>query len=199
MKNLILIVALALITFSAQADSPLTSTSLHIGYESKPLVKKALETKIISKEQIEFLKGTSLLPEKLAIISALGWGDNAQANCDALAESLMKGKDSLAQLSQDNLIVLMYAQAIGDYFDMQKTKKYFDLVDFDTENRESAYWVATLIICQYLLDDRTKWCEIYQRGDLMRNTTELQRDMDPVTVKEGILSYLDIYKDTCTE
>ncbi|MGV3630031.1 MAG: hypothetical protein ACO1O6_02445 [Bacteroidota bacterium] len=199
MKILFLFLAIGALTFQVNADSPLTSTSLHKGYESSPLVKKALESNQISREQVEFLKGTSALPEKLAIISALGWGDHAQGNCDAIRESMMKGKDSLAQLSQDNLLVLAYAQAIGDYFDMQKTRQYIDLVDFEAEKRESAFWVITLIICQFLLDDQSKWCEIYQRGDLMRTTTELERDMNPVTVNEGIFSYLDIYKDTCSE
>jgi hypothetical protein len=199
MKTLFLFLAIGALSFHAKADSPLTSTSLHIGYENNPMIKKALENNQINKEQIDFLKGNAVLPEKLALISALGWGDHAQRNCDAILASMMTGKDSLAQLSQDNLIVMAYAQAIGDYFDMQKTRKYVDLVNFDAENRESAFWVVTLIICQYLLDDQSKWCEIYQRADLMRTTPELERDMNPTTVKEGIYSYLDIYKDTCSE
>ena len=198
MKSILFLIFAVCFSLTTLADSPLTSTSLCVGYESNPLVKAGLENKKISKKQFSFLTGKGSINEKLAIVSALGWGEHAQGNCDQILAKLIKARKSQAKFTVDDNLVMAYAQALGDYFDMSKTKPYFDAINFEDEKRESAIWVLNLCVMQNLLDDQERWCEIYQRLEAIRTLDGITRDMKPETLTQGLYEYLDIYKDTCT-
>lgn len=196
------VILLILLVFGAKfsfADSPITSTSLHIGYEDNELVKAAMETKVLSEKQLKFLAGSASLPDKLAIISAFGWGNEGSEIFKNLSEGIIAARGGEDKLTTDDNLVLAYAQANDDYFDMSKTSKYFDKINFENEKRESALWVLNLCVMQVMLDDMSKWCDIYRRSEAIKSADWIERDMNPVTTAKGIFSYLDIYAGTCTE
>lgn len=194
-----LFILLALGAKFSFADSPITSTSLHIGYEDNPLVKAAIATKELSKDQLKFFVSSAALPEKLAILSAFGWGNEGSQIFKNLSDGIIAARGGEDKLTVDDNFVLAYAQANDDYFDMSKTNKYFEKIDLQNEKRESALWVFNLCVMQAMLDDMSQWCDIYRRTDALRTLDWIVRDMKPVTMTDGIYSYLDIYKGSCEE
>ncbi|MES2588800.1 MAG: hypothetical protein V4622_07450 [Bacteroidota bacterium] len=196
----ILILFAFFITKISFADSPLTSTSLHRGYEDNALVQAAIKTKTISKAQYKFFVSDAPLPEKLAVISAFGWGNEGSTIVKDLTAEFIKVRKGEENFISDDYFVLAYAQGLEDYFDMSKVfNNYISKIDLKNEKRESAYWVMHLCNMQHLLDDQSQWCQIYKAYQMVKNMTTLVRDMKEITLKEGIYSYLDIYAGTCTE
>lgn len=199
MKTVLIILAMMVAAKPLLADSPLTSTSLHIGFEDNDLVKDALKTHELTKKQLDFFIKSENLPEKIAIISAFSWSSDSSAIYENLRDGLIKARGGADKLKTDDNLVLAYAQALDDYFDMSKAFVYLDKINFEEEKRESAIWILNLCVMQAMLDDMNQWCNIYKRSEAIKAADWLVRDMNTKTLTEGIYSYIDIYAGTCTE
>ncbi len=198
MRKIFLILLIS-VSQMAWADSPLTSTSFYVNHENHPMVKEALKKNLANEKILKFLKKSDEdLPTKLAVVCALGWGQNAAQNDSLIFNYFTKG-GSYEELTQDEKVVYIYAAALNHYMDVRDIFYLFGNVELANEQRESANLVFNIIYCQLLLDDMNKWCEIYTRTQDLKGFSDIVRDMDTETLNNGIYNYLDIYKDTCNE
>ena len=123
------------ISSAALADSPLTTTSFHEGYE-EIIASHNLNSGVLLPELADKLATDQLdLGEKIAIVNALGWDFNGKKNTKVFAKALERkygsltieeGQVNLAYLSADELLVLGYLQAMDDYFHPARALGYLE-------------------------------------------------------------------------
>ena len=78
---------------SLLADSPLTSTHIHLGYKNEPIVIEALEQSDLTENILMYLASPSNpIAIKMAVVNALGWKNT---DADVFFQYLQKGKKSL--------------------------------------------------------------------------------------------------------
>lgn len=135
MKKLILILCailgILLLTDTAYADSPLTSTDFNKAYSDIELVTYAADTGIMDEEIAAYLRDEeNPIDIKAAIINALSWGpdnkDNAQLYSN-IAYGIALEELQITELGGDQQFCFGYLLAMDDYFDTTVAKEYLRL------------------------------------------------------------------------
>ena len=125
---LLCLVALGALAFPARADSPLTSVSLHSGYDGVPAVQEAIRSRLAEGAVLTALLGEAPLDQKAAVVSALGWSTGGQDNARRFLEGLAKARGvdrkdiTLDHLTVHDRFVLGFLLAMDDYFEMGAIK-----------------------------------------------------------------------------
>ena len=182
-------------------DSPLTSTHLYKAYLDIPEVKKANQTNKITIELAEYLTSPSSgLDNKIAVINALSWGDNARDNAQLLANYIsLKYETPLKKIDPDtmdpeDILVLSYMLALSEYFKPNKSMRLIELAQARLSSSFTANLILTLNRAQAIMND--DFCEVYSVGQSLFEDDTLKRDIRPAAVII-VEKYLRLYKDDC--
>lgn len=221
MKQIFSLLLACVIWLGAQADSPLTSTSFYQSYTTDvPLVKSASESHELTAEMITFFENDAIGDDqKLALINALGWGNEENLPFyeshltkkyslesgffDSLSRPYLNEaqllKDPFVEkLTHDELMCWSYLKVLDDYFKpINGLKAAMYTIHKDDDN--FAYlFLGGLILSQVYLD-QGKWCQVYMvmaeiRGDWKNCHDQLTR--------KAVLDawdYIGIYEEVCKE
>lgn len=200
------------------ADSPLTSTFWADKYAEVPIIAEAISkaksgNQNLSTKEIEFLiNDKNLLDYKLSLINANGWNINGLNNAPKLLKSfLSKYKVSqeeafLEKAGSHDLIVYAYCLAMDNYFDVSKAvdiafKAFEKNTQTEKEHSYALLLVFVIIKTQILLNDMSRWCEIFENINAVR-TLNLEGKLKKDFKEEAavpIYEYLDLYKNSCED
>jgi hypothetical protein len=184
------------------ADSPLTSTSIYLGYTHESDIKKALDDGKLTNEWKDYLiSPKNYLDMKIAVINAIGTED-ADSLKEFFSYLLTKGEyknfdDFLNKANGDMLVVTAYLMAVANYNDDNDLKEALKIAAMGKDKLPKSYTaniVYALIKAQRAFGG--DWCEVYNTTNSVRNNKTLNQDMLSGSVKE-IFDYMDLYKDNC--
>jgi hypothetical protein len=193
----------------AFADSPLTSVDWAAAYADLPAVVAARAQGV--QGALPALLGELPADQKLAVVSALGWGKPEQALKIAQGMAKKRGVPveglKLEHLSATDRAVLAYAAALGDYFDLSPVRPGSRgvlgveppaLARSATEQRPDDFalaMVASLIDAQDKMD--ASWCEVWRTWDgTLARFPEAKRNVRASAVAAAT-DYLKLYADEC--
>lgn len=199
-------------------DSPLTSTFWADQYAEVPIIAEAIAkaksgNQILSAKEIEFLvNDKNSLAHKLSLINANGWNIEGLNNAPNLLKSFLskykvnQEEAFLQKASSHDLIIYAYCLAMDNYFDVNKASeiafKAFDKNSkVEKENSYALFLVFVIIKTQVLLDDMSRWCEIFENIKAVK-TLNLEGKLKKDFKEEAavpIYEYLDLYKNSCED
>ena len=211
-----LLVVLLLIGLSAspaRADSPLTSISLHAGYDGVAEVQEANRTRVAEGKVLAALVGDAALDRKAAIVSALGWSTDGQDNARRFLEGLAKAREvdrkdiSLRHLTPADRFVLGYLLAMDDYFEMGPLKpgaadlwgaSALDLLSqaaLALPDSFTVHFVRSLVQAQ--AEMKQSFCAVYvTTAAVLARFPEDRRDLRAAAV-DSAMGYLGGYEEGC--
>ncbi len=213
----ILSLSVVLISFYCKADSPLTSTGFYTSYKDLAIVKKTIKEQGITTEIFNFLESNAPADHKLAVINALGWGNEGyveqyekkltekNANLkpwvfDSLRVYHQKPPfyEEYKELNSDQLMCWSYLQVMGDYFNPIKGFTAANFLYMGKPESMAHNLPVTLIACQLSMDSRQDWCNVYLIGyDLLVNKKYSENNLRPSAL-HLIMKYLGLYKEYCS-
>ena len=180
------------------ADSPLTSTDIHLGYANEPIVAEALKSHVLSKNILEYLESPkNPIAVKIAIINAIGWNTEGNSNVETFYQYLQKKNhyksmnDFVSKSSGDLIICLAYFQALGNYFNVDTALWMALCAKVKRPQSYTVNIICALIEAQKAMDG--DWCEVYELVNRVREDKKLINDMNE-EAKAGIFGYMDGYK-----
>lgn len=196
----------------AQADSPLTSTVFYTAYEKAASVQHALANGL-DEETVYFL-GTKNSPvEKIAVINAISWGNEANVSVfeafliknrkgleievfDYLRGDVkLKDKKQLDVLTADDLMCWAYLQAMGDYFKPQIALNAARMATEKEPGSMAHAVVLALVKSQVSFD--TSWCRVFlDCKELIVDKSYAKNTLSTEAV-EGIMGYISLYEQDC--
>jgi len=197
-------VFLFFVTFSLSitsfADSPLTSTYFYLHYLNYSLVAEAQETKAITHEMIVYILDTENPIEiKVAIINALGWGNNSNENYLELRAYAMNKYDVYTdkklfdKIDGKVMVCFAYMKGLSDYFDVKYAVKMSKLAQKKDQDSYCVNIIAALIQAQEYFN-KNRWDMIYSTVNQVNNTTWRNDDMsDEAAV--SLMEYIGYYKE----
>ncbi len=113
---------LSVLTASAYADSPLTSTDFYRAYMDVPEVADAVGAEMSEEIYRTLQADDHTLDVKVAIINAMGWTFEGQSNAASYMDLYMADHDKAVvdsdYMSGEELIMLAYLVSMDDYFTM---------------------------------------------------------------------------------
>ncbi|HWT76276.1 MAG TPA: hypothetical protein VN258_16370 [Mobilitalea sp.] len=138
-------VGIFLISATAKADSPLTSTQFSEAYQDIDLVAKAGESGIINSDIADYLADeANPIDVKAAMINALSWSidgkDNANTYCQLIYGKSLEEMD-LSSLSGDQQFCVGYLLALDDYFN---TDQALELLTMSQQKMKESFTVAII-------------------------------------------------------
>ena len=183
------------------ADSPITSTNISAGYSELAIVKEAANAQgALTDPILRYLcNANEPVDVKIAVISALSWGDQHQ-RASLLGETLMKQEKRanktalLENTSADNLICLAYLQAMDNYFEVGEALGWARKACMRNTSSYTIHLVCALIEAQQALD--TDWCAVYTVCDKVRKNQSLTTDLRQMS-ELNIFEYIDGYAQFC--
>jgi len=224
MRLLSLFAALC-ITLNALADSPLTSTYFATAYTEEAriaaLVKMNLDgtgTRFdLIADDFQLLDRQNLsLDVKIALVNALGWGENGNINAYVshlskkysidrmlIESTLVFDTTATADLPLEvqamhyhDLVVLSYMQAMHDYFTPINAIRPAYHAAMSNPESESTWWVLALISSQIMFD--LDWCMVYgECAAVLEMQSSFTKDqLRPIAVS-AIMDYVGLYQEYC--
>jgi len=185
------------------ADSPLTSTTIYLGYKNEPIVVEALEYKVLSKNILEYLESSqNPVAIKIAVINALGWNIDGNTNAERFLQYLYKKNEYentdvfLMELTGEMIICLAYFVALGDYFDVDNAVLLANHAKAKSPRSYTVNIICALIEAQKAFND--DWCEVYNLVNRVRENDTLIDDMNE-EAKAAIFEYMDLYECSLEE
>jgi hypothetical protein len=190
------------VSFSAKADSPVTSTAFSEVYYDEAIVLKAQGAAgVLNDELMAYLyEKTNPVDVKLAIINELSWDYNGKNNFDlfvqfCLTASGSESSDKLIKKAKgDLLICLAYLKAMDNYFVVGEA---YDLAKKARTKGKKSYCIhliAGVIEGQYLFD--SDWCGVFKATDKVRNNKKLKTDIRSEAINI-VFEYMDLYAESC--
>lgn len=184
------------------ADSPLTSTDIHLAYEKESIVKTAAGTNgILTPELAAYLADDdNPVDLKMAVINQLGWDINGKNNADIFSTYLAKEKKYknqkavLKKASGSVLISLAYLKAMDNYFEVEEAINIADKALKKSKRSYTIHLIGGLIKAQKAMS--TSFCEAYQHVHEVRINSSLQPDLRE-NANKIIFDYMDLYDKGC--
>lgn len=184
------------------ADSPLTSTPIHIAYEHETIVKTAADANgILTAELAAYLADDhNPVDLKVAVINQLGWDINGKNNADIFLAYLTKEKKFknqkrvLKKASGSVLISLAYLKALDNYFEVDEAITIADKALKKSKKSYTIHLIAGLIKAQKAMS--TSFCHAYRHTHEVLVETSLKKDLKEEANKI-IFDYMDLYKEGC--
>ena len=208
-----LLVWSVLLSNSAKADSPLTSTSFAEAYQDVELVRIA-STRGLTKDILAALSDPDVPDDvRAAIINTLGWSvsgqQHARAYLDYIAQSRNQPLSELTinELTPQETFSLGYLLAMDDYLNLSPLGGETPLEQLDAVTllqvavikdpaNFSLALVHSLAQAQLLLDQPQRWCDIYQLVAAVNSDFVGDRQMRLQAV-EQVMDYISLYQDYC--
>lgn len=197
----------------ALADSPLTSIDFAPAYGDVPAVLRAADTHVAEGPVLAFLLADAPLDQKVAVVNALGWAFEGQANAARYAAGVAQQKNLAPKkltprmLSPEERFLLGYLVAMDDYLTLGPARglppafagmSALDLLGEAAARRTDTFsvqYVTALVRAQADLDG--DWCEVWKGPELVRQAfPPARRDLRPEAVAAAV-SYLQLYGDNC--
>ena len=213
MYRIILLLSIMLST-SAYADSPLTSTDLTKGYEKDEMVQYAKASGgDLDDRLLDFLLDeNNALSRRLIVINAIGWEDGTLASRTydflvALSDELSMDIDMLTTndpedmkdiISGEIFLCLSYMAALESY--SESPAFLFDLIevaynDPQVQKSFTAMTVIGLIRAQHFMD--YDWCTVYEQTNVLReNKSSFKMDLSEEAYN-NVFEYMDFYAEYC--
>ncbi|MEK0420650.1 MAG: hypothetical protein EBV15_00725 [Bacteroidetes bacterium] len=222
-KKFSLIIGL-LITSTAKADSPLTSTNFATAYNSEQIVMAAARARgKVTKQIMEYLiDETKPIGIKVAAINQLGWDFNGKNNAEIFIKFIQEKKaasdtissfyidraesmtDSIVNysissfnielLNADELLCYSYLMALDNYFTVDRA---VELAEKAVQLKPDSYTfciITALIQAQHISHTGANECEINKIIKSIKNDPTLKKDLNEQAIKI-IYEYMDLY--TC--
>lgn len=215
MKSILLIICLAAITFSSQADSPLTSTPFSDAYSNTKMVTYAKE-KGYNKKVVKFLAGKSDIVSKLAVINSFGFGKVMTKDFETYLIKKRKGVTAATfeelrivpnsepseteitkGLTADDLACWAYMIAMEDYQNPKYAMKASFFAQVREPNSMGHVLPYALTSAQVVFD--IDWCQVY----VIPNELLVEKKYDNNNLSEEalkiIMDYIDLYEGDCNK
>ena len=226
MKKIIPLLLLWLLSSVAKADSPLTSTFFATAYGDIKLIREILDQReknsifnfTLREDHFKFIDDETIsLDQKIALINAMGWGESP--NLEKMKNHLVKkykiemaAFDSIliaplypgqelypgaSSMSNDDLCVLGYIQAMHDYFNPMNGFQCAYNAAVNNPGSEASNYVLALILAQFYFD--FDWCQVHLAVRSARETGNYSEDILRPEAVDAIFSYIDLYASACAE
>lgn len=183
------------------ADSPVTSTPFYKAYLDVELVAEAAQTHELSPRMLTFLlRRRHDLDQKLALLNALGWEENAMDNRVKLEQAIME-KRKISVLSGDSKmrahdqLLIGYMMLLENYGAPQLAVAWIEKGVARLSNRLSAHTI--LALCKAQISFGHSWCEVWKHYETVMSHTEYKHDLR-AEAGSIIFDYLVLYRDSCT-
>ncbi len=215
----------ALITLYSSADSPLTSTFFAMAYNDVPIIGEVMQRRMtgeiynlpLTNDQLVFLDDASVpLDQKVALINGLGWGETTNTEVyiqhlmakyalgHAVLDSALVLRDATLEglwpaarvINNDDLIILAYLQAMGNYFEPQKGLNCAIHAMDNNPTSEAAGYITGLIAAQIFLD--LNWCNVYLVMEEVASAP-YEKDFMREDAIIAIMEYISLYANSCEE
>lgn len=202
-KSFLYYIIIFFLTQNSFADSPLTSTPFYKGYMDIAIIKTAAKSNgKITEQQLQFLSNTkNPIFIKLALINSLGLNVKGKSNAPDYLEYLFEQqpqlnyKNFITKATAEELICYAYLKAMDNYFDVKLASVFAKQAMRKAPISYSINLIGTLIQVQPLLNSK-KWCDIYNKMNLIRTNKKLKLDFRDKSLK-AIFNYTDGYKTEC--
>ncbi|MDR1285885.1 MAG: hypothetical protein LBJ88_06770 [Campylobacteraceae bacterium] len=183
------------------ADSPLTSTDIHLGYEYDNDIKKALKEGNLTDEWKDYLiSSENYFGIKIAVINAIGYENiNSKEFFTYLLkkEGYKSFNDFLDNADGQMLIIAAYLIALENYSNDKILIKALNIAKKGKKKLPKSY-TANIIYALIKAQKELKgdWCEVYRVVDNVRNDKSLEQDMSGGAI--SMISYdVKLYADSC--
>lgn len=202
-----------LLLATALADSPLTSIDFAPAYADVPAVLAARDTRRAEGAVLDFLLSDAPIDQRIAVVNALGWSFEGQANAARYATGLARKKNLPARkltpvmLAPEERFLLGYLVAMDDYFELRNAPGLppafagldaLALVDEAAARQPQVFsvqYVAALLHAQ--VDMAGDGCAVWTGPEAVRaRFPASRRDLRPEAVAAAV-SYLELYEDYC--
>jgi len=196
------VLTISMMTSTALADSPITSTKFADAYMDEPIVVAAVKANgVITNELMDYLSGQyNPIDVKMAVINKIGWKISGRNNSELFMQYLMdeRGYSSekrfLKKGTADELLSMAYLKAMDNYFEVDNALKFAQKAVKKNRRSRTFQLIYGLIRAQKAMD--SNWCGVYQITDGIRKNGALMNDMRTRAV--GIIyKYMDIYGESC--
>lgn len=204
-RNILLaFMATAILSATALADSPITSTHFAEAYQDEPIVVVTVQYAdgVLNSRLNEYLASEyNPVDVKMAVINALGWQIEGRDNAKIFLDYLIKNRrySSASKFYKkgraDELLSYAYLKAMDNYFEVDEALRFAErAVRKDRSGSRTVRLIAGLIRAQKAMD--ASFCSVYQITDGIRKNEKLMNDMRTKAVNI-IYEYMDIYGDSC--
>lgn len=206
MKRLLLLLFIAMLSFQAKADSPLTSTDFYTVYEEYSIVQEAVEAKGKITNSIMMYLSDKAYPVdvKVAVINALGWESSKKNNFKSYKEFVelrngvrMSDASFNKVVDSDELLCLAYLLALDNYFDVTEAKFLSETAIASSRRASLSYTfrlIDALIGAQQAMEGN--WCRVYQIANSVQENPTLREDF-PEEANQIVFDYMNLYKSEC--
>ena len=196
------------------ADSPLTSTDFYRAYLDVPIVKKAADKpNKLTKEMMEYLyDDKNPLDIRIALVNAVGWNfDGLSTMKDYIEycfdlnkekvdlvypvdeEAKVKSAFVIENASNEQLAVLVYLQAMSNYFDTENNYAFWEYAMQTPLMNKQSYMLPMGLVLAQTAFDFDDWGNIYPAMNFYLFSPEIQ-DVRPEAI-EIIMDYINEYKE----
>jgi hypothetical protein len=201
-KYLLISLCFLLLTNTAFADSPLTSTPFYKGYLDVAVIKEASKSNgKITEKQLQFLTNSkNPIAVKLALINSLGWDTKGKSNASKYIDYVFEKqlqlnyKNFIIKASAEELICYAYLKAMDDYFNVKSASVFAKQAMRKAPTSYSIHLIGTLIQVQGV--NAKNWCKIYTKMNQVLTNKKLHPDLRPNSIK-AVFIYTDGYKEYC--
>ena len=207
MKKLILTIwVITSVSFTLQADSPLTSTNFFTVYEEYDVVNEALAAKgkLTNSLMIYLSDKAYPIDVKMAVVNALGWNFNGQKNYDKYINfvemrlGLQRTDEAfMRKIDGDELLCLAYLKAMDNYFEVEEAKAISEAaVDHSIRTRNSYTFRLIDALIGAQMNMQGNWCDMYLGVKKVQDDESLNYDF-PWEAEKVVFDYMDLYKNDC--
>lgn len=189
---------ISLLSQSAFADSPLTSTDFSVAYKDTKIVQLAGKSNgKLTNELIKYLiNSKNPVDLKVALINKLSWDIDGKKNSRIFYDYLIEKKiiKKLENASADIMISYAYLKAMDNYFETSEASFYAG------KAKEKNYKSYTISIINGLIKAQSAmnndFCATYRLVNDVREDKSLKKDMRDEAIAI-IFEYMDLYADDC--
>ena len=200
MKKLFIVcVMLIASSFTAWADSPITSTSFAKAYQDVPIVSRMLQLngQVVTQELINYLADDqNPIDVKVAAINAVDISKDVYTPLMNLLKTRL-GTDSeisvLARISGSTHAALAYARARHFYDNLREAGVLAHSVLLKEPDSFTANMVYALVISNAMMDSG-QWDAIYPICNNIKIDPALTQDMRPQAITM-LMEYINLYKE----
>lgn len=189
-------IALALVVLPAVswADSPLTSIVFHDAYKDLPVIATGSR-----ESRLTFLaKRDAPNDQKLAVMTALGWENGA--NADAFVETLQRSRPS--DVSASDRFVAGYLLAMDDYLALEKrglerktAQQLLDAAAAALPDDFAVQYARALVQAQAAMDK--SWCDVFRIPEAVKKRFPPAKRNLRAAALEAADGYLRGYSEEC--
>ncbi|MFN8865226.1 MAG: CARDB domain-containing protein [Flavobacteriales bacterium] len=213
------------ISFTALADSPLTSTYFANVYTEDARIAALVKMNMdgvgsrfdLSAVDYQLLDRRDIsLDVKIALVNALGWGENGNISAYinhlsnkysidriSIISTLVFDTTATEDLPIDvqsihyhDLVVLSYMQAMHDYLTPINAIRPAYHAALNNPESESTWWVLALISSQIMFD--LDWCMVYgECAAVLEMQASFTKDQLRPEAVSAIMEYVGLYQEYC--